>query len=263
MRCNVGYAKEMNKLNNKYNEILLEIVLDDLYPILIGYNDKVIDTLNLLYDDVQTLIKLKRNGSSDAEYSKVFKIATERTTNLYAELEESLKIQRKYFDKAKVLVNEHNYKTVCVQSKLLNKYRVCKSKQQFDSMLKLYQLDLKKRSEGIVIPLWEDAWASTSEMLRIVAKLNEKFTSMEDKRTISNVMEDAIQSVVEINKDYNSKIFSYKELNKLATQAGYVLERQSGDHGQFVKGGKTVTIPQGRPIGKGLSIKIQKEINKS
>lgn len=56
------------------------------------------------------------------------------------------------------------------------------------------------------------------------------------------------------------KTFDYKSLNKLAIENGYVFDRQSGDHAQYVKDGKTITIPQGRPIGKGLSMKIQKSI---
>lgn len=56
------------------------------------------------------------------------------------------------------------------------------------------------------------------------------------------------------------KTFDYKCLNKLAIENGYVFDRQSGDHAQYVKDGKAITIPQGRSIGKGLSMKIQKSI---
>lgn len=56
-------------------------------------------------------------------------------------------------------------------------------------------------------------------------------------------------------------IADYKELNKVAEINGYNFVRCSGDHGIFKNDdGKIVVIPQGRSIGKGLSIKIQKDL---
>lgn len=61
-----------------------------------------------------------------------------------------------------------------------------------------------------------------------------------------------------------NKIFThykYKELNKLATDNGFNLNRVTGGHGIFVNdNGLVVVIPQGRDIGKGLQIKILKNI---
>ena len=56
-------------------------------------------------------------------------------------------------------------------------------------------------------------------------------------------------------------ISDYKELNRLAEVNGYNFVRCSGDHGIFKNDtGKIVIIPQGRSVGKGLSIKIQKDL---
>lgn len=61
-----------------------------------------------------------------------------------------------------------------------------------------------------------------------------------------------------------SKIFSYRKLNKLAEDNDFICVRQKGDHAQFKRqDGSLVTIPQGRLIGKGLSIQIQKQIQQS
>ena len=47
----------------------------------------------------------------------------------------------------------------------------------------------------------------------------------------------------------------------MAKSFGYDKVRQSGDHGVFKNlDGKTIVILQGRNIGKGLSLKIQKKI---
>lgn len=53
----------------------------------------------------------------------------------------------------------------------------------------------------------------------------------------------------------------YRDLNNIAEENGFVKIRQKGDHGIFKKNdGSTIVIPQGRRIGKGLSLKIQKDI---
>lgn len=67
----------------------------------------------------------------------------------------------------------------------------------------------------------------------------------------------------EKNKKYKY-IDKYLELSKLAVSNGYKLIRNNGDHGIFKnkKSKKIVVIPQGRRIGKGLSIVIQKQLLK-
>ena len=53
-----------------------------------------------------------------------------------------------------------------------------------------------------------------------------------------------------------------RDLNTLAGNRGYKHVRSNGDHAIFRNSdGYVVVIPQGRSIGKGLSIKIQKTIN--
>lgn len=55
---------------------------------------------------------------------------------------------------------------------------------------------------------------------------------------------------------------NFRDLNRLAENRGYKHVRSNGDHAIFRnKDGYVVVIPQGRSIGKGLSIKIQKTIN--
>ena len=58
-------------------------------------------------------------------------------------------------------------------------------------------------------------------------------------------------------------IGEFKELNRIAGNKGFTKVRQKGDHGVFRRyDGSTVIIPQGREIGKGLSIKIQKDLSR-
>lgn len=56
-------------------------------------------------------------------------------------------------------------------------------------------------------------------------------------------------------------IDDYRELNSLAERHGYVHKRDNGDHGIFINNEcKVIVIPQGRRVGKGLSIHIQKAV---
>ena len=64
------------------------------------------------------------------------------------------------------------------------------------------------------------------------------------------------------NIDKSFKDRSWREISKVAIENGYILERQSGDHGIFINSiGNVVVIPQGRSIGKGLQIRILKSID--
>lgn len=55
-------------------------------------------------------------------------------------------------------------------------------------------------------------------------------------------------------------ISDYKKLNKLAEDNGFKYVRCKGDHGIYKNKNGLVVIPQGRPVGRGLSFKIQKSI---
>lgn len=67
--------------------------------------------------------------------------------------------------------------------------------------------------------------------------------------------------VGELEKVEFKYIDSYLKLNKLAESKGFVKIRSNGDHAIFRdSSGKTVVIPQGRSIGKGLSFTIQNSI---
>lgn len=70
-----------------------------------------------------------------------------------------------------------------------------------------------------------------------------------------------IEDIEEVKDDYKY-IDDYRQLNKLATSKGFTYERSNGDHGIYKDNkGRIVVIPQGRSIGKGLSLKIQKSLD--
>lgn len=79
-------------------------------------------------------------------------------------------------------------------------------------------------------------------------------------------MEFKIPKVIEeqenIPKEYKHR--TWRELNAIAVNRGYKLDRYNGDHAIYMNSnGKVVIIPQGRDIGKGLQIAILKDIENS
>lgn len=97
-----------------------------------------------------------------------------------------------------------------------------------------------------------------------------EFTKSSIRRYLNDMKNEQInenQLDTEINhlfRNNESTIYDYKELNKLANDFGFEATRQAGSHRIFKKSdGTTVVIPQGRAIGKGLNLKIQKDILQS
>lgn len=99
---------------------------------------------------------------------------------------------------------------------------------------------------------------------------------VEKTEYLSIINEDGLKLSKKINPDgsikysgfeNNFKNYSYKELNKLALEKGFKLDRQKGDHAIFIKKldteEKIIIIPQGRVIGKGLQATIIKNLNQN
>lgn len=96
-------------------------------------------------------------------------------------------------------------------------------------------------------------------------------SSLRDIRSSSNVGEIELNEMFNLlntnRGNYEEKslgkleyIDDYRKLNKLAVDNGFEYVRCRGDHGIYKNENGLVVIPQGRSVGKGLSIKIQKAI---
>lgn len=101
------------------------------------------------------------------------------------------------------------------------------------------------------------------EMNNLVTKFKTNLYKVCDRLGIDGseedleIVEDA-EECLDVSYNY---IGDYKDLNRLAESNGFVFNRQAGDHAHYKNSeGYIVTIPQGRVVGKGLSICIQKQI---
>lgn len=96
----------------------------------------------------------------------------------------------------------------------------------------------------------------SKELNELLATVDIK--TAEDAEEVSVEEETFVGDVEKVEFKY---IDSYLKLNKLAESKGFVKIRSNGDHAIFRdNSGKTVVIPQGRSIGKGLSFTIQNSI---
>lgn len=72
---------------------------------------------------------------------------------------------------------------------------------------------------------------------------------------------ESTKNIEEISKTQTKKIFNYKEMDRLIKANGYEPVRQTGDHKIYSNvNGKSIPVPQ-HILGKGLSVKIQKQIS--
>lgn len=107
-----------------------------------------------------------------------------------------------------------------------------------------------------------------NEFLEYDTTLNSEIDYMRDTintikriavRRVKKESDNLIKSMKEDNK--KTKIFDYKEMNRLAKLKGYVQNRFNGDHLILIhnESRKAIVVPQ-KTIGKGLSFAIQKQI---
>lgn len=93
-----------------------------------------------------------------------------------------------------------------------------------------------------------------TKVLEMSRKVDQKFDEIVDKK---------ISDFEKMEKFKTQKIFDHKKLDKLIKDLGYQATRQTGSHKIYEnEQGKSVPVPQhSRDLGKGLSMKIQKQIN--
>ncbi|WP_297521862.1 type II toxin-antitoxin system HicA family toxin [uncultured Clostridium sp.] len=145
--------------------------------------------------------------------------------------------------------------------------------------LEFIQLDSKNYINNLVQSVSKEAFDLYSEemdryFLDIQSFINtnnsiltEHLKSKLHHKNHENTIDNFFNWVKDTEEDLHktkSKIFThykYQELNKIATDNGFILNRITGGHGIFINNSGLVTvIPQGRDIGKGLQIKILKSI---
>ncbi|WP_304428027.1 type II toxin-antitoxin system HicA family toxin [uncultured Clostridium sp.] len=117
--------------------------------------------------------------------------------------------------------------------------------------------ELNKKLEGKVIYIVDCKDYYTYMRVKLSYKIHDSIIEFaEDDEEF-----DEIKNSCDNIADYKY-IDDYRQLNKLAELKGFKYERSNGDHGIFKNDkGRIVVIPQGRNVGKGLSLKIQKSLD--
>lgn len=245
--------ESLSKINDSFNEILMQVLIDAVMPIL----DKLVEldnnTVNKLVNEIDYIsnnfsekgITELKNKINDYE-NNVKKVidACIRSTNLVS---------------LDVIVNynlKFAFDIVMLSSRIERYTNNCKYKERIDNYLEFISNKLVDEVNEVT----QDALNTCNEFRE--RALNVIDTKIKELYLLNSKTNEKIKYKVDcVEKIKIEKTYEYKALNKLAVESGYKFDRQNGDHAQFVNSnGKCVTIPQGRLIGKGLSIKIQKQL---
>lgn len=267
MRFSAEYAKQVNKMNNKINETVLEVVLTNMYPLIVDLYDDRMKMLNKIYQTISILCvkcakkenPIEDDPEIDAMFDKVFEDMKEF---------ESMKLQdrmNKIFIDGIKEINKEIKKAALSLVDTAGATGVFSNPNQMYSQINLFVRQSFTKIQNLTVSICDDIKNNTEwlekELVRVANNLKSLLNEELEKQDIIRDNNDIMNNINTKFEDYPNKILGYKELNKLASKAGYVFDRQKGDHATFIKDGKIIVIPQGRPIGKGLSLKIQKSIN--
>ena len=271
----------MNKKDlNKYREEIKNDMIENLIEITLN---SVEDANSIFSDYISTkndmLETLKDTINNVTDYKIPIKEFIINLKDLIHKFYGLDTIMAKRINK---LINNHanNCKTICTSSAskeiniLLENMYLFPSEKIFNTTLNIIPIKSANRYKEICSILRQEIVGNTRYILDFfkdsfgscLATLN-SYNFEVDENELKELIEIGGNSIEitpilsEYKNERPKKTFDYKALNKLATANGYVFDRQSGDHAQYIKNGKIITIPQGRPIGKGLSIKIQKSIS--
>lgn len=101
----------------------------------------------------------------------------------------------------------------------------------------------------------------------IECSIIERFDNISDKiyedsmNIVRNRLTEFDFEEVELKKAFEHTLLSWKELEQKILNNNFSLVRQNGDHGIYKNAsGQVIVMPRGREIGKGLQIKILKQL---
>ncbi|GAA0101446.1 hypothetical protein UT300012_21610 [Paraclostridium bifermentans] len=264
-----------DKLNSKDRELLKEYSCFSLQMLASRFNKddfKELSKLTLKAAEQDTIDCLERVALlydlvEDTMYDCVMRIANEELpSNFIKKPEEALKKTSKRLlntckqDIDKVInISEEILRINITLGKQLSHLSLLSNKHNAKKQARIlqnYGIDMAKYWVRHIISEVEDRLEFYVEYANNI--LVERFRTLVGNDTLE--IEQPSGEKIRKSLTYVGK---FKELNKIAGVKGFTKVRQNGDHGVFRRfDGSTVVIPQGREIGKGLSIKIQKDLNK-
>lgn len=223
--------KRLHDMTNQQLDIVNSLdILKDIFDSVIDYRIEELDTL---ITNVHENVKVNQREILDS-------IAAIAVGYYEATGEECFKTEFK--KTARRIANKYKDAMTLVIAEQLDAMQECFDNFQVIYKHKLLDFVAKHEFEGV------SCIDSEEKLFRIILNYQN-----EDGEESSNDFRD---------KPKSKNIYDFRALNKLAEEKGFTKVRQKGDHGIYKnKKGNTTVIPQGRDIGKGLSCKIQKEIN--
>lgn len=253
----IRLRKKFYDLNKKLDDVIINQVVPQL-------EERMIDELEFMYEEISSVCKESKISLYEVTYNfnsrniaKIYEYIvylgnrvdiTLKKINILGdamrtsdEITESVK---DIIDDMKRLRVEALYTGDNKQSTIIQLYSTNALKKYADIVELVIVEHTKNYIDKINIEIDNFYFDHNYEKLQKMLKESLQKPSNEDKET----------------NQLREKIFNHKKMNKLAIQNGFVEVRQRGDHKIFSNGTDSIPIPQ-HELGKGLSIKIQKQID--
>ena len=234
---NEYYSEKASEINKYINEIVLNV-------------DALIIEFNSLESEIDEKFDIDYIKGYIEKYNEAIEDVTETMAILFKSIMEF--IDQTSYMKFKEYIKD--IKSILQGEKLSNvnvfthnlfmetlEYKVKGNREVIAKKYKeIYRLEIAYFTE-----YFNNHFITISEKLNEILERNENFDIDDIKGT---------------HKSFKSR--NWKELNKIAKKNGFIHVRDNGDHGIFINSDadRTIIIPQGRDIGKGLQIKIMKTI---
>lgn len=216
-------------LVNRHNAIM-ETVLNEVQESYF----KLIDDINDRNEDIFTLKLIKVMGV----------INTIKSKEELKEAGEKLLLNKGYSNNFRMLFGASNH--VQYKNKLLIELRMKEYfKKTTDIIHDYYQSGIDKNYDILL----SNCIFYTGNYIKIKETI-ESIQEVEEKEEVKEVFKKGIET---------RKIFNYKDMNSYIESQGFKYVRSNGDHKIYSNGKISIPIPQ-HTLGKGLSVKIQKQI---
>lgn len=217
------YAKLIDKTNEKFNELFIE------------FDRKCMENIDgQKFEKEQDSIDKFKENTQDF-FDKLFELSNEFVIECGTYMQQSV---RRYYNELSQIIAING-----ITKSALDK--------EVKEILSLVAKEIAAYGDALIeefntytTSLWEQKSNKTIANMEILVRNNE-------------------YNLKDSNIDGNIKyIEKYSELNKLAESLGFKNVRIKGSHGIFKndRTGLAVVIPQGRNIGRGLSLLIQKQL---
>lgn len=245
MQC---IEQKEEKLINKYLEVVFNLI-EDSYEDMVEFSNNISRINEIFRDAIE--------GDKDTnEYDEKF---CKENVNVMRDYEKyNKKLLNNLLDITREIVDE-----LCAELDSLHLLLyTAKNRKEFDKIYNKIMIMENKVKNNIIdegTKIFTDLTGQNDELIKEAASIYEIIKEIDKEENLTTKQSVRLSDNTEkIRLNY---ISSYRDIKKLAEENGYIFNRVGRHHNFINESGKKVPIPyHSKDLGKGISLKIQKEI---